>query len=954
MRDDEALHERTCAVSLKYPMERLGPIGFQDCAAAIALRVFGAHLHPMGRGRDRGRDMVTAEPVRWSDEVVWTGTTVFQMKHKATLATPSSDAAWLWGEIRKELNTWASPDSGRDVPDQLVFVTNVPLTPAEGGTFDGLRKSMKRWFADLDDDSAESVMTSTDRKAARREREARRDRMAALQVWEVLDREYLERTLDGQRDVRLAFDGFLQVGDILADLSRFATTISEDELAPALKQHARWALTNERKIHFDEAGADQKGFPVEQVVIDLPVRVNGSENRAKVIQYVLDRGDHMLKPTLSFLDKPRHLVVVGAPGNGKTTVSKFLVHAYRAAWLSEDADLGDEHRKTVTGTLDVLRRMRQTAPANRRWPHRVDLAQFAIAKATDTNYTLLNYLTETLSAQAAARPLTKAVLAPWLAAWPSLLLLDGLDEVAEPTVRKGLIADIEAFVDEAETNDCDMLVVVTTPPTGYVDELSPSVFERVDLADLAIEDALRYGRLVTQVRVPDDEPRRNSILALLDEAAREESLQRLLRTPLQVLIMTIIAESAKRFAPSRFELFWNYYATIEQRERGKSTVGFAGLIRDYPAEVLDLHCRAGLLLQQRAETATGAESALTLDELRDVAWQVLNDAGHEPSGRDRDLHDRIVTAATHRLVLLTPRHGGGFGFDVRSLQELMAARALTTGPVEVTVPRLKAIGASPHWRNTILFALGRYFSERQPHEKEAATRLILTIDDNAPERMGSVFPVGPSLALEVIDDGMASEPLYLHRIVKHALLALHAPEMYSPHTYPRMLIAAAASSDAVRGLIADGMREALGGTRVARQNAEEVRRDITSLGTEPGANSDVAGLATVQRDHSKSLPVEPVADWDAFKADLDALAEIQTEGALADVFDLFQKISQSGMSNEAASELSLYLADAEIAGILDVALPHIADAEPLLIASLRHSVLPGVWRQPLTKLGEFA
>lgn len=939
-------------MSLKYPMERLGPFGFQDCAAALALRVFGAHLHPLGRGRDRGRDMVTAQPVRWSDTVLWTGTTVFQMKHKATLTAPSPDVAWLWGEIRKELNTWAAPDSGRDVPNQLVFVTNVALTPAEGGTFDGLGKNIRKWFADLDDDSAESVMTPTNQKVARQEREARRDRMVALQSWKVLDREYLERTLDGQRDVRLAFDGFLQVGDVLADLPRFAATLSEDELAPVLKQHARWALTNERKIHFDEAGAEQKGFPIEQVIVDLPVHVSGSETKAKVIQYVLDRGDHMLKPTLTCLDKPRHLVVVGAPGNGKTTVSKFIVHAYRAAWLNEDEDLGEEHRKTVAGTLDALRKLGQTAPANRRWPLRVDLAQFAVAKATDTNYTLLNYITETLSAQVAAKPLTKAAFAPWLKAWPSLLLLDGLDEVTEPTVRKGLIADIEAFVNEAETSDCDMLVVVTTRPTGYVDELSPSVFHRVDLADLTIEDALRYGRLVTQVRVPDEEARRNSILALLEEAAREESLQRLLRTPLQVLIMTIIAESAKRFAPSRFELFWNYYATIEQREKGKLTVGFAGLIRDYPAEVLDLHCRAGLLLQQQAETATGAESVLAPEELRDVAWHVLTDAGHEPSGRDRDLLDRIVTATTHRLVLLTPRYGGGFGFDVRSLQELMAARALTTGPVEVTVPRLKAIGASPHWRNTLLFALGRYFSERQPHEKEAATKLILTVDDHAPERMGSVFPIGPNVAIDVMDDGMASEPLYLHRIVKHALLALHAPEMYNRHTYPHMLMAAAASSDAVGGLIVDRLREALSGTWVARQNAEEVQRDIKALGIETGASSDVLGLATVQRDHSKSLPVEPVADWDAFKADLDALAEKHTEGALVDVFDLFQKVARSGMSKDAALELSLYLSDAAIAGIVDTALPHIAAAEPLLIASLRHNVLPGVWRQTLAKPGE--
>jgi hypothetical protein len=252
-------------------------------------------------------------------------------------------------------------------------------------------------------------------------------------------------------------------------------------------------------------------------------------------------------------------------------------------------------------------------------------------------------------------------------------------------------------------------------------------------------------------------------MALLKAASREESLQRLLRTPLQVLIMTIIAESAREFAPSRYGLFWGYYKTIEQRERNKP-LAFSSLIRDYVAEVLDLHRRAGLLLQQRAETATGADSVLTAADLRDIAWQVLTDAGYKPSEDDAPLLDKIVTAATHRLVLLTPQHDGGLGFDVRSLQELMAALAVTTGTIEDAIPRLRRISASPHWRNTFLFAAGRFFSEPQPHQKQAITDLVLNVDQDASDRLGAIFPVGPQLAAEIIDDGMASEPKYLHKV----------------------------------------------------------------------------------------------------------------------------------------------------------------------------------------------
>jgi hypothetical protein len=45
--------------------------------------------------------------------------------------------------------------------------------------------------------------------------------------------------LDAHAGVRRAFDGFLTVGDVLADLSMLSTTLNQKELGPALKDHAR-------------------------------------------------------------------------------------------------------------------------------------------------------------------------------------------------------------------------------------------------------------------------------------------------------------------------------------------------------------------------------------------------------------------------------------------------------------------------------------------------------------------------------------------------------------------------------------------------------------------------------------------------------------------------------------------------------------------------------------------
>lgn len=944
-----------------YDLQRLGGLGFQDVVSALAIKVLGAHVRPMGRGRDGGRDMLVSNSVivwsasnRHPDAETWTGTTVFQVKHKETLDGTQKDARAFWQSIREELQAWANPESSRgDVPDYLVFATNVRLTPVPGvGGFDWVNAKVREFLDALDDETAESQLEPSRRAAARKDRHARRRRMAKLRTWRLWDGNQISGLLDAHEGVRRAFDGFLTTGDVMAQLSTLAPTVTQAQLGPALRDHARTRLLAERRVHFDEAGGETKGVPVEEVVIDLPVLAGDPPTTERVIGFVLDRGERVLKPSLSMSLKPRHLVITGAPGNGKSTVAKFLTHAYRTSFVAEELDLGDEHRKSVERTRAALLEMGIRMPAHRRWPVNIDLAKFALRQASDSEYSLLRWIAESVSAEADSKGIPRWELKAWLKRWPSFIVLDGLDEVTEPSVRQTLISNIEAFVADAEAEDWDTLVVATTRPTGYQDEMPSDAFERIDLADLSVEDALRYGRLVTRVRVPDDQERRDGVIALLESAARDENLQHLLRTPLQTLIMSIIAESSGHFSPSRFKLFWGYYQTIEQREQ-KKAFAYGPLLRDQAPQVLDLHLRVGLMLQRQSETAAGSDAVLTRDRLGDVAWQVLTDAGYKPSTTDRDLLEKVLVAATHRLVLLVPRPGGGYGFDVRSLQELMAAYALTTGTLEDALPRLRLVAASPHWRNTLLFALGRYFSEPQPHQKQAATNLVLTLDEGASVRLGSVFPVGPNVAAEVVDDGMVSEPRYLHPLINHAMEALSEPEGYDRHNYPRILMSLAATSEPAQSLVADALREALGGPRVARANAEEVQRAIMDIGRATRAPAALVGLASVRRDPAKTIPAEAAADWEAFGRVLEQHWGPASGGKVARVRDLVESKSRGAqLTAQDIDELLALLSDPHDAVVLDEALQHVAAGAPYLLAMLRHNLLPIVWRTPAELQGD--
>jgi len=149
----------------------------------------------------------------------------------------------------------------------------------------------------------------------------------------------------------------------------------------------------------------------------------------------------------------------------------------------------------------------------------------------------------------------------------------------------------------------------------------------------------------------------------------------------------------------------------------------------------------------------------------------LEEEGYTGADAER-LATEIVTASAERLVLLVPR-GDGVGFEVRSLQEFMAARAITSGS-DVTIPqRLQAVAAAAHWRNTWLLAAGRIFAER-PSLRGEVVSIVDRIDDET--IAASVATPGATLAMDVIDDGLAvTSPTYELSLVSSAMRMLDGP-----------------------------------------------------------------------------------------------------------------------------------------------------------------------------------
>ena len=936
---------------MQHDLEKLGPFGFQDLAAALAVAVCGRHVQVLGSGRDGGRDMFCKGTILWSasDDAkaeVWDGYTVFQVKHKERLAAqPSANMSWLWKHVKAELDKWADPDSGRgQVPDYLVIVSNVPLTPVpKTGGLAQLDKSIKSYIQDLSNSTRDINDAATER------RKVKQQRMARLRSWRIWDGNQIDGLVTAYEGIRRAFGAFLTAPDVFAHLADFTDKLPLGELESGLHRQARMALMGDRSIYFDDAGSgDGAGTPIEEVAIDLPITPDSDGKHRTVFGYVLDRGERVLKPRLNLHTGPKHIVVAGGPGNGKTTMSKFLVQVYRAALLENGSDLGTDHRAVIDATAQAVRGMgRDGLPKHRRWPIRIDLAEYAEEQGLSEDSTLLRWIALKVSKRLNLGAVSAGALDSWMKQWPWFLVLDGLDEVTEPRIRKRLIAQITEFVSEADGDNCDLLVVVTTRPTGYVENIAPTQFERVDLSRLEVDQAVRYGIRATRVRLGDDTDKIDRITAQLRRAAETESLRNLMQTPLQVLIMTIIVEGAGRLAPDRYSLFWGYYETVLKRERAKP-MAFAQLLQEYSPHILDLHQRVGFELQVRSEESDGSMAAMRPDELRSVAWQVLREAGFHPSDTDSGLLDQIVAAATHRLVLLAPRGEEGLGFDVRSLQELMAARFLVTGPLDTAIARLKITAASPHWRNAWVFAAGSLFSEPQQHQHEALVSLVERIDDDAASRLGRVFPIGPTLALDLIDDGMArTQPRFHDRLLRVAFTILHAPFPPDPLAVARVLVRAADFNDRTRSLIADALRNALGADRVTRRTTTQIQALLERAGHEAGAGLHARTLAAVRAGAPQtaiSVP-SPEEQWQQYKhtlVDLPATEEVADKVNNAD--ESLNRLRAGAAVDDESRPILDALADPEAAEVFEMALQEITAHDPELLVVLRDGVLPAVHR----------
>ena len=477
-------------------------------------------------------------------------------------------------------------------------------------------------------------------------------------------------------------------------------------------------------------------------------------------------------------------LLVGGPGQGKSTLSQLACQLHRVALLTPFATgLSIRHQEVLASfnmpevsgdkKADTL-----LPPAQPCLPLQVSLPELAVwlvqqSTASETMPAILSFVATRASAKRSQ--LMPETLLALVSHMPVLLVLDGFDEVGAADDRARLVHVAKELLAVLAACNARMQVLVTTRPQGYLDEMRhigvPLLTCQLEL--LKPDEAIRYAQKLLAAKIPGVDEQ-EAMLARLKTAASEVATQRLMTTPLQVTILAALVQQSGRAPRERWNLFHRYFTYTYNREVERNTYA-SGLLSEHRHHIELIHTRVALLLQVESENNGGAAARISSQRLGEIVHAVLQEDGVSQVERDA-LVEEITLVAQQRLVFLVDSEPGFFGFEIRSLQEFMAAWALTSGREKDVEARLLAIAKPALYRNVLLFAASRLFCEASPLRDVFADTICPALDNDAGDGLARLSGVGSLLAMEILEEGsVLSQPKRAKALFERACNLIKLP-----------------------------------------------------------------------------------------------------------------------------------------------------------------------------------
>ena len=705
-----------------YQYEQLNDESFQQLSQSLLIKEFpGLQCFPVGQP-DGGRDAIARV---YGTAPGTSGFILFQVKFARRELSPSEARDWLMRTLRAEM-----PKIRTQIQEgakSFVLVTNVPGTGHLGvGSMDKLQDMLEDQIP------------------------------IPAQAWW---REDLDRRLDDAWDLKFAYPALLSGTDLLRLVIESTPSEGRDRRKHALNAFLSAQFESDREVKFKQAELENDIF---ELFTDVPlIPRNPAERRQGAVESLVDafhRAAHSASGTVDqrsvihWFEMASHgetsfptyllsdetwlgtasllldvdfqraeplVILEGAPGQGKSTIAQYIcqVHRMRILNLNQGSAVGRAHLNTPL-----------------RLPFKVELRDFAtwlsggnpfgIANDLDSPdaspKSLEGFLSALVRYGSGGAAFSVSDLHATLGSSAALIVLDGLDEVAEIKQRQRVVDEITSAVPRLYAVAASLQVVVTSRPTPFTNSpvLPRRTFSTYSLESLTRPLITEYAERWLRSREIDADDA-DEVRGILKDKLDEPHLRDLARNPMQLaILLSLIHRRGVSLPDKRTALYDNYVDIFFDREAEKAAV-----VRENRDLLIRIHRYLAWVLQAGAEaapslnslarrTGTSLSGSISEQDLRILLREFLERDGSDPA-----LVDKLFSGVVERVVAIVSRVQGTYEFDVQTLREYFAARHLyETAPYSpagdarrgTISDRWRALSRNFYWLNVARFYAGCY------------------------------------------------------------------------------------------------------------------------------------------------------------------------------------------------------------------------------------------------------
>lgn len=527
-------------------------------------------------------------------------------------------------------------------------------------------------------------------------------------------RDDLDRRLDAASSVKWSYPEVLKATDLLEVLVRGQLGEEEDRRRNAIRAYLTDQYYEDLELKFKQTDLRSK---MTDLFVDLPMSETVFDGQDDIpnIRRAPDRfyrngaiqawyyRDTRHAADFLLSSGPRRVsrvLLEGAPGQGKSTVTQYVCQVMRMLMLDKRAELAALSTPNLTARLPFRVDLRDLA----KWLGGTDPFQPKVTPLDDREpKSLEGFLAAQVRHASGGATFSVSDLIAVAKASHLLLALDGFDEVADVAMRNTLVTEISKGTSRLQNaGGFSVQTIVTSRPAAFAKSVrfpreQWAYFQLLPLerghVDAYTEKWMRAKALKSTER--------QTLVRVLNEKLEEAHTQYLAKNPMQLtILLSLINNRGSSLPEKRTAMYDAYMDMFFSRESEKSDI-----VRDNRDLLIDIHRYLAWKLQTGAES--GGDGSIEHSDLRATLFSYL-----DSQGEDTTIVNGLFNGIIERVGALVSRVQDTFEFEVQPLREYFAARHLyETAPYSTIgdegrgtkLDRFQALVRNPYWLNVARF-----------------------------------------------------------------------------------------------------------------------------------------------------------------------------------------------------------------------------------------------------------